>query len=90
MIETAINYIAIEMAKICKEEGFESFNEMKECYWWTTSDIKEEFQAYMNDLGNVCIDEVDGTQVVPDSGEMMSYREFSAKVRKAIDKLLVA
>lgn len=51
-----IEQLAMKVAeyfKKCMEEGeFETFNEMKECYWWTTEDIKAEVNADITEIAN--------------------------------------
>ena len=41
-IEELAKIVAKDFLQTMKQEGFETFAEMKKTYWWTTADIKEE------------------------------------------------
>lgn len=80
MVKNVANYFLEEM----KENDFETFEDMKQCYWWTSQDIKEEVNAVLNDY-NWAIDEVDGSDIFDNNGfSVCSYRSFMAKVYKII------
>lgn len=68
----------------CMEEGeFETFEEMKDCYWWDSNDIKNEVEAVIADY-DWCLTD-DRTEISPIAGdEYYSYKSFIAKVYKAI------
>ena len=80
MVKNVANYFLEEM----KENDFETFEDMKQCYWWTSQDIKEEVNAVLNDY-DWAIDEVDGSDIFDNNGALAcSYRSFMAKVYKII------
>ena len=37
--------VAESFAETMREFGFESFAEMRDCYWWTSNDIKKEVEG---------------------------------------------
>ena len=86
--EELAKVVANEFKQTMKEEGFDSFKEMAECYWWTANDIKDEVDVIISNavegLGVSGIDEVDRTDVYL-NGDMISYRKFSAMWHKALN-----
>jgi len=68
-----------------KEEGFESFEEMVDCYWWTANEIKDEVDSVLRGIDgtDAYIDEFDRSDVL-NNGELISYRKFSAMWHKAL------
>ena len=88
---TTIRELAELVAKDFKEtmieEGFETFNEMADCYWWTSADIKEEVSAIIDNIANerqeILYLSDDGEDVFTEC-EDASYRSFSRMFRKAI------
>lgn len=86
---TDVNEIAKKVAGyfngIMEEEDFDTFQEMKDCYWWDSSDIKDEVEAVLKDY-EWCITD-DGSDVAPVIGdEYYSYRSFMAKVYKMVKR----
>lgn len=74
--------IANEFLTEVKDGDFETFEEMRDCYWWTSKDIKEEVRYMLKDTGWF-IDDFEGTDVMSiSSGESISYRSFIAGVYK--------
>ena len=63
-----------------KDNDFESFNEMKDCYWWTSQDIKNEVEAVLKD-NDWSIDEIDGSDIFDNNSNVVTtYRSFMSKV----------
>lgn len=82
--EILASKVAEEFRETMSQEGFDSFNEMAKCYWWSAEDIKEEVDEIIRSIDDTaCIDEVDGKSVILD-GDEISYRKFAAMWRKAI------
>ena len=87
-IEKTVRYTALKIAELMKEEKFENFKEMAECYWWTSTDIREKFESYATDLGLAYIDEVDGSLVIGFDGSEMSYRSYAHQIKKMADRIV--
>lgn len=84
--EELAKVVAKGFKEVMDEEGFETFDEMKECYWWTSKDIKEEVDWYLKDAtdGDACIGD-DGMDVYCNGTDMMiSYRAFARMWRKEL------
>jgi len=85
--EALAKVVADDFRKTMKEEGFDSFKEMVDCYWWTTNDIKDvidEIISNIKGIGAVSgIDEVERTYVYL-NGDAIPYRKFSAMWHKAL------
>lgn len=82
--EILASKVAEEFRETMSQEGFDSFNEMAKCYWWTAEDIKEEVDEIIRAIDDTaCVDEVDGKSVILDGNEI-SYRNFATMWRKAI------
>jgi hypothetical protein len=80
MIKNVANYFLEEM----KDNDFETFDEMKECYWWTSKDIKDAVDSLLGEH-NWYIDEIDGSDIFDNNGNVVSsYRPFMTKVYKII------
>ena len=80
--------VADDFRETMEIHNFETFEEMKQCYWWTSADIKEEVSAILNAISKengieVYIDELDGSDVMM-NGDSISYRAFAKMFRKAI------
>ena len=58
LLEQMVNNVANYFLDCMKENDFETFDEMKECYWWTSKDIKNEVDSILKDHG-WSIDEID-------------------------------
>jgi hypothetical protein len=84
MLEQMITNVANYFLDCMKENDFETFDEMKECYWWTSKDIKNEVD-YLLGEHNWSIDEIDGSDIFDDNGNVVSsYRSLISKVYKII------
>lgn len=84
--EELAKVVADGFKQVMQEEEFDTFDEMKDCYWWTTEDIKAEVDSYIQEAtdGDACISD-DGTDVYLHGTDMMiSYRKFSAMWHKAL------
>lgn len=82
------NIVACAFQQTMKEEGFETFAEMKKCYMWTPEDIKEEVDDIIRDatFEDAYIDELDGTLVFC-SGQDMEYKRFQKLWNKALKSM---
>ncbi len=69
------------------EEGFNTFNEIADCYWWTSQDIKMEIDSIfrIECESEVWFDNSDDWKTVLTKNEEMSYRKFISFVRKIIE-----
>ena len=90
---TTINELAKIVADDFKatmdEFGFETFNEMAKCYWWTSADIKEEVSAIVDEVArerNELLYVSDDGEDVFAGCEDVSYRTFAKMFRKEICK----
>lgn len=84
--EEAAAIVAAEFVKTMKDDGFTSFKEMKQSYWWDASDIRSEIDDILtSDVENVYMYD-DGSTVQFGISEDMSYRDFKKMVMKEIDK----
>ena len=61
---------------IMAEEGFDTFEEMKQCYWWDSSDIKEEIKAIILDYEWFFNDDETEIFYIGDESTDTSYRKF--------------
>ena len=87
--EELAQVVAKGFKEVMKEEDFDTFEEMKDCYWWTTQDIKDEVDAYIKEAtdGDACIGD-DGLDVYLHGTDMMiSYRTFSNMWHKALKNM---
>ena len=80
------SHVADQIIEDCKNDNFESFNEMVDCYWWESSDIKEYVGGIIDDIAQQTgtdsyIDEIDG-DVIVDGDEIIKFRKFMTAVRK--------
>lgn len=66
-------------------EPFESFADMRQCYKWTSNEIKELVDEFLRDIQGVYayIDEYDGKDVFL-NGDSISYRKFSLMWKKLL------
>lgn len=90
-IEALAMKVSEYFKNVMKEEGFDTFTEMKECYWWTSEDIKAEVSAVITEVANeLGVADMylydDGTVVQVDTYHDISYRKFSAMFRAYIKK----
>jgi hypothetical protein len=65
-----------------EDEGFDTFEEMRDCYWWDTEDIKDEVESVLKDHDWFLTD--DRTEVMNMNCELYSYRRFINMVYKMI------
>lgn len=79
----AQQFVANEFLETMREFEFETFEEMRDCYWWTSSDIKNEVD-YMLKNTNWYIDDSGADVINQETEEIVSYRSFIAKVYKLI------
>lgn len=83
--------VAEGFVETMKNEGFETFKEMCDCYWWTTKDIKTETDYFLRYSGieneEAYIDEFDMNDVICNYG-MMPYTEFAKMFKKKILKMM--
>lgn len=81
-MEMLAREVANDFMRTMAEEGFDSFQEMCDCYWWTSKDIKDEVKAIISNLHrDDCFLDDDGVDVVC-GDEMLSYVKFSRKFRQ--------
>ena len=83
--EELAQLVANYFTGIMKEEDFDTFEEMKQCYWWTPNEIKDEVDAVIREASDErsYIDELDRSDVF--SGDaMMPYRQFASMWRKIV------
>lgn len=52
-----------EIMQDMKEDGFETFKEMKDCYWWEAADVKGYVSDIVTEIGNDLYDK----NVTPDA-----------------------
>lgn len=85
-VQDIVRIVANEFADMMRDDGFETFKEMRECYWWDTQDIADEVKAIMGGLETGWyIDEEDGKDVInQELGIVMPYKKFIAAVYKDI------
>ena len=84
-MQKLIDDVANDFAQTMKQEGFESFSDMKNTYDWESAEIKEEIE-YMVDkvYGGAFFD----TIVSASDDSEMSYREFKKAVVAKADSLI--
>lgn len=82
-LDSLAKKVAEEFKSDMDEHGFETFDEMAQCYWWSQQDIKDEVDYILRDLtdGKAFIDEIDSTEVIYSDGTI-PYRSFSRMWRK--------
>ena len=61
---------------VMAEEGFDTFEEMKQCYWWDSADIKEEVKAVIAEFGWFFTDDETEIFMVGDERQDTSYKSF--------------
>lgn len=85
--EELAEIVANDFFETMKEFDFQTFDEMKKCYWWTSQDIKEEVDGIIRQAKgcDAYIDELDGSLVFLD-GQDMAYRKFAKMWRNALAK----
>lgn len=73
-------YIADKLLELTKEEGFETFNEMKKSYMWDTQDIKDEIYYIISHMNNSAVSMWDDCSVVEIGWEQMKWGQFKKLV----------
>ena len=88
-LDKAVELVAQSFVDTMKEEGFDTFAEMRDCYWWTTNDIKEEVEYMLqkdaDDLDDYTV--YDDGQDVGNARDFIPYRQFMKQVYARIKKL---
>lgn len=85
----AITAVAEDFVETMKDSGFETFAEMKRCYMMDSEDIRAEVDSILRDrVPEVCVDEDDGTMVIADDGDEMTYRKFMSCVYSEIKTMM--
>lgn len=78
--------VADDFIESIKDGNFETFQEMCDCYWWTSRDIRGEVEYMVNKQygnGEWWLDD-DGDFTNQSTGEIMAYRKFMRIVRNYI------
>ena len=85
--EELAQVVADGFKQVMVEEEFETFEDMKNCYWWDTNDIKAEVRFYLNETANKLGMEImlsdDGMDVYI-GDNWITYRKFSAMWHKLL------
>lgn len=82
--EALAQVVADDFKETMDTFGFDSFNEMAECYWWDSKDIKEEVDSILRTKNTgAYIDECDGSLVIKEDGDI-EYRTFARMWRKLL------
>lgn len=85
--EELAQVVANGFKQVMEEEEFETFEDMKNCYWWDTNDIKAEVRYYLNEVSNKLHMEImlsdDGMDVYI-GDNWITYRKFSAMWHKLL------
>lgn len=74
----AADIVAEEFLQTMTDEGFNTFREMQKCYWWETSDIKEEISYTLESKTDAWM--FDDGSYVQFGAEDMPYSEFKKLV----------
>ena len=86
--EHAAEIVAQDFVQTLLEEGFESFNEMRKCYWWEPSDIRKEMSYSVGSLTDNCSFWDDGSYVELDGKGEMPYKDFKRMVLSRVDEIM--
>lgn len=90
-IDKLAELVADYFKEAMKEGGFETFKEMKDCYWWTAQDIRDEIsyiaQTLINDEYEKDLEEYGGWENIPytarcyvdDFGNVVEYESREVK-----------
>ena len=78
--------VANNLLALAKEEGFETFTEMKKSYMWESQDIKDEVYYIISHLNNSNISMWDDCSVVEIGWEQMRWGQFKKLVFGYIKK----
>ena len=87
--EDLAKVVADGFKEVMKEEGFDTFDEMRACYWWDSNDIKDEVEAYIKEADEnsdvvICLSD-DRTDVYI-GDDYISYKSFSNMWHRLIKK----
>ncbi len=83
--EDAAEFVAKDFIQTMKEENFDTFQEMKQCYMWDTDDVKSEVYYILQNTNCVMWD--DGTTL--ELGDQdIEWRFFSKLFRSKINSLM--
>ena len=69
---------------VMKEEEFDTFEEMRQCYMWDTADIKEEVKAVIAEFGWFFTDDESEIFKVGDESHDITYKKFSGMMYSMI------
>ena len=78
-------HVANGFLEVMHEEDFDTFEEMKQCYWWNSQDIKDEVEAYLREIDWYISD--DGSEVFhidAPEGQEISYKSLMSQVYRLI------
>ncbi len=79
-----VNAIANDFQQTMEEEGFETFVEMKECYWWDSQDIRDEVDGICHSLH--IPSDYEYSYYVEDMEEDLTYSKLIRKVYALLKK----
>lgn len=84
--EEAANIVAHEFFKDMQESGYETFEGLCQCYWWSSEDVKEEVDAILTmETNNAWMwDDMTHVQIGIDD---VSYRDFKKMYLSKIKEL---
>ena len=90
-LKDTVEIVASDFKATMTEEGFDTFEEMKSCYDWSSSDVKAEVEAILkfSTIGSFdCYLSDDGADIIGCVDvEEISYRKFMSLVYKRIKEL---
>ncbi len=78
--EKLARIVADDFKATMQEEGFSTFDDMRKCYWWEWSDVRDEVRAIIDeaakDYGESFWMADDGTFIQIGACRDMSWRDF--------------
>ncbi len=80
-----VDAIVNDFIQTMKEEGFNTFSEMKNCYWWDSQDIKDEVDYICNKQLNIPNDGL-YNYYLDDLKEDLTYSKLIKKVYSELKK----
>ena len=84
--EDAAEAVAQDFVNTMKDEGFQTFEEMKRCYMWEPEEIKQEVSAILDEFTDCWM--WDDTTHVQIGIEDMPYREFKKLWTSKVKELM--
>lgn len=69
--------VAETLKDMMREEGFETFEEMRRCYLWEGNDIREEICYRVKECGGDCFDDMTDITI---GWDIMAYGAFKKLV----------